>query len=60
MLITLVAAVDPDLTVRQGHEIAQAISHDLIHAFPFTVDALVHIDPSGQPDAHDITAHHAP
>lgn len=60
MLITLVAAVDPNLTVRKGHEIAQTISHDLIHDFPFTVDALVHIDPSGEVDAHDITAHHAP
>ena len=60
MLITLVAAVDPDLTVRQGHQIAQAIAHDLIHTFPFTVEALVHIDPSGECDAHDITAHHTP
>lgn len=60
MCITLVAAVDPDLTVRQGHEIAETITHDLIHAFPFTIDALVHIDPTGEPDAHDITAHHAP
>jgi cation diffusion facilitator family transporter len=59
MFITLVAAVDPDLTVRQGHEIAQTITHDLIHAFPFAVEVLVHIDPSGEPDAHDITAHHA-
>lgn len=60
MCITLVAAVDPDLTVRRGHEIAQIITHDLIHAFPFIVDVLVHIDPTGEPDAHDITAHHAP
>jgi cation diffusion facilitator family transporter len=60
MLITLVAAVDPNLTVRRGHEIAQTITHDLIHAFPFTVDVLVHIDPSGEADAHDITAHHLP
>jgi len=59
MFITLVAAVDPGLTVRRGHEIAQTITHDLIHAFLFTVDALVHIDPSGVLDAHEITAHHA-
>lgn len=58
MLITVNAAVDPDLTVRRGHEIAQAITHDLIHAFPFTVEALVHIDPSGDPGAHDLTDHH--
>jgi len=58
MLITLVVAADPDLSVRQGHQIAQAVTHDLIHAFPFNVEALVHIDPSGDTDAHDITAHH--
>ncbi|MEX1208316.1 MAG: cation diffusion facilitator family transporter [Acidimicrobiia bacterium] len=58
MFITLVAAVDPDITVRRGHEIAQAITHDLLHAFPFTVDALVHVDPSGEPGAHEVTAHH--
>lgn len=60
MFVTLVAAVDPDITVRQGHEIAQTITHDLLHAFPFTVDALVHVDPSGELGAHEITAHHAP
>ncbi|MBU1225878.1 MAG: cation diffusion facilitator family transporter [Actinobacteria bacterium] len=60
MFVTLVAAVDPDITVRQGHEIAQTITHDLIHAFPFTVDALVHIDPSGDLAAHEVTAHHGP
>jgi len=58
MLVTLVAAVDPDLTVRQGHEIAQAISHAVAHAFPFRVEALVHIDPVGDAGAHDLTAHH--
>jgi cation diffusion facilitator family transporter len=58
MLITLVAAVDPDLTVRRGHEIAQKVTHDLMHAFAFTVEALVHVDPSGEAEAHQITAHH--
>lgn len=60
MLITLVAAVDPDLTVRDGHHIAQTITHELIHAFPFAVEALVHVDPGGEDDAHDVTAHHRP
>jgi len=60
MLITLVAAVDPELSVRQGHQIAQVITHDLIHTFPFNVEALVHIDPSGEPGAHSLTAHHIP
>ena len=58
MLITLVAAVDPELTVREGHQIAESVVHDVIHAFSFTTEALVHIDPSGEPDAHHLTAHH--
>ena len=58
MLITLVAAVDPELSVREGHQIAQAVAHDVMHAFGFTTEALVHIDPAGTPDAHDLTAHH--
>jgi len=59
MLITLVAAVDPNLSVRDGHEIAQAVAHDVIHAFPFTTEVLVHIDPSGDTGAHELTAHHS-
>ncbi len=58
MLVTLVAAVDPELPVREGHQIAQAVAHSVMHAFPFTTEALVHIDPSNQADAHDLTAHH--
>lgn len=58
MLITLIVAVDPELSVREGHEIAQAVAHDLIHAFPFTTEVLVHIDPAGEAGAHDLTAHH--
>ncbi len=58
MLVTLIAAVDPELSVREGHQIAQAVAHDVMHAFPFATEALVHIDPSGEPDAHNLTAHH--
>jgi len=58
MLITLTAAVDADLPVREGHRIAQEITHRLIHAFPFRTEALIHIDPSGDEDAHTLTDHH--
>ncbi|MEE8498162.1 MAG: cation diffusion facilitator family transporter [Acidimicrobiia bacterium] len=58
MLVTVVAAVDPDLSVREGHQIAQTIAHDVIHAFRFATEALVHIDPSGDTDAHELTDHH--
>lgn len=59
MLVTVVAAVDPDLSVREGHQIAQTIAHDVIHAFRFATEALVHIDPSGDTDAHELTDHHS-
>jgi cation diffusion facilitator family transporter len=59
VLITMLVEVDPEATVRRGHEIAQNVTHELMHAFPFAVDALVHVDPSGDGDAHLITAHHS-
>jgi len=55
MLVTLVAAVAPDLSVREGHEIAQRISLKLVRAFPFKTEVLVHIDPCDTPGAHDLT-----
>jgi cation diffusion facilitator family transporter len=58
LLVTLTAAVDPALTVGEGHEIAQHVSHALLHEFPFVVEAVVHIDPAGRDDAHSITDHH--
>ena len=58
MLIDMIAAVDPTLTVRDGHDIAQSISHELIHEFEFKTEVLVHIDPCDAPDAHEPTAHH--
>ena len=58
MLINMLVAVDPEATVREGHRIAQTVTHELIHAFAFAVDALVHVDPSGDHEAHLITAHH--
>ena len=56
MLISLVAAVAPDLSVREGHNIAQRISNELIQTFPFKTEVLVHIDPCDTPEAHDLTA----
>jgi len=58
MLINMLVAVDPEATVREGHRIAQTVTHELIHTFAFAVDALVHVDPSGDHEAHLITAHH--
>ena len=53
-----VVSVDPGLTVEQGHLITQQIEHALIHAFPYHVHAVVHLDPHGVTQAHDLTDHH--
>jgi len=54
MLVDLVAAVDPGLSVRDGHRIGQRISNAVVHEFDFTTEVLVHIDPCNTPDAHEV------
>ena len=58
LLIALSVAVDPQLTVRKGHDVAQAVKHQLIHTFPHATEPLVHIDPHDASDTHGLTAHH--
>lgn len=58
LLISISVAVDPDLTVAAGHEIAQETRHRLLHEFPTAVEPVVHVDPHGHQDAHESTAHH--
>ncbi len=50
--------VAPDLTVSKGHDTAHEVEHALHHRFTFPVQAIVHVEPFGQPEAHDTTAHH--
>ncbi|WP_326558333.1 cation diffusion facilitator family transporter [Micromonospora sp. NBC_01796] len=52
--------IDGDLTVAQGHVIAVAAEHRLIHAVPRLSAALVHADPDhrGTGDPHAPLAHH--
>ncbi len=50
--------VDPDLSVSQGHDTAHEVEHALHHRFSFPVHAIVHVEPFGQTEAHDTTAHH--
>ncbi len=51
-------AVDPNLTVAAGHEMAHEVEHALHHAYRFPVITMVHVDPDGQSTAHDATEHH--
>jgi ferrous-iron efflux pump FieF len=41
--------IDPEMSVRQAHEVVEAIEGDLAREFP-GVEVLVHVDPEGQVD----------
>ena len=53
-------SVDPNLSIGQGHEIAVAAHHQLLHDVPRLVDATVHVSPAGHLGAkqHQQLAHH--
>ncbi len=58
---SLHAVVDCDATVAAGHEIAEAVRHDLLHEVRGLDDVLVHVDPCGHDgrDHHAVARHHA-
>jgi len=51
-------AVDPDVSVKDGHDIAHNVEHELHHHFSSPVVAIIHIDPYAQVDSHAAVAHH--
>lgn len=51
-------AVDPAISVAEGHDIAHEVEHALHHDFTTPVHAVIHIEPHGQDHAHQVTAHH--
>lgn len=57
LLVSLHVDVAPDWTVRQGHDVAEAVRHELAHHFATLEEALVHVDPAGHDGAHDETEH---
>jgi cation diffusion facilitator family transporter len=54
--------VDSTMTVREGHEIAEALEHTLLHQIPHLESVVIHLNPAvdgAEPaDAHELTAHH--
>jgi cation diffusion facilitator family transporter len=56
--VSVSIAVDPDLSVEDGHEAAHEVEHALHHRFTFPVQAIVHVEPHGRSAAHETTAHH--
>lgn len=53
------ATVSGGLTVTEGHAIAQAAQHNLLHHLPYLSGATIHIDPAeaSGPDHHRIEKH---
>ena len=50
--------VDAEISVREGHDIAVQVEHELHHQFSSPVTVLVHVDPLTPGDVHEATAHH--
>lgn len=55
----VVIAVNPGLMTAEGHQIAEAVRHDLFHEIPQLSEVVVHVEPAGVVDeAHHDTLHH--
>lgn len=52
-------AVDPELSVDKGHEIAKEVRHRLLHQLQYLSNATIHIDPANAPgeDYHRVAEH---
>ena len=55
----LMSAVDAELSVQEGHEIAKEVRHQLLHHVRYLSDAIVHVDPANAPgeEHHRIAEH---
>ena len=49
---SLAVVVDEDLTVRQGHDVAERVRHELQHSVRHLHDVDVHVDPCGHRGAN--------
>ena len=58
---SIAIVVDEDLSVRQGHDVAEAVRHNLLHSIRHLDDVDVHVDPCGHhgTDPHANASHHA-
>ena len=60
LYVELDVEVDETLTTREGHEIAENVSHYLYHEVDHCGRVQVHVNPHGPAghDHHRLTAHH--
>jgi cation diffusion facilitator family transporter len=47
LVVDLDIEVDPDMPVREAHEIAHAVEHAIVRALPEVYDVIVHVEPRG-------------
>jgi len=53
-------AVEPSLSVREGHEVAREVQHQILHHLPYICQATVHVDPVGASgEGHHCILEHA-
>ncbi|HEV7678329.1 MAG TPA: cation diffusion facilitator family transporter [Candidatus Dormibacteraeota bacterium] len=55
----LTLEVSPDDTVARAHALGEEVRHRLFHRVDSLADVIVHLDPAGDPAAHEATRHHA-
>ena len=62
ILAELSISVDADITVAQGHLIAEQVLHELMHSIPKLQWANIHVEPyqPGQSQVHETVSHHIP
>jgi divalent metal cation (Fe/Co/Zn/Cd) transporter len=44
--------VDPEMTVRQAHDIANEVRFAILHRLPWVSDVLVHVEPAPEQTNH--------
>ena len=60
LLAELNVAVNPDLSIEQGHQIAKDVRHTLLHQLRYLSNATIHLDPvTASGEAHHRIADHA-
>ena len=57
--ITASISVASTMSVKDGHDIAHNVEHELHHAFDTPIVATIHVEPADHPERHDVTAHHS-
>jgi cation diffusion facilitator family transporter len=60
LTLELNVAVNPDLSVTEGHELAKEVRHQILHHVPHVSAVMIHVDPTTQPgEAHHRAGVHA-